>query len=307
MSKATDHDAEMVQAQEDEIRRKANDSKTHHHQSNNNRREEGSTLEERKREFVKKTVPAAAAGGGEGSATKNKKSRTLLAVAAAKREMERERKRLRRAQEEEEERQQGGMSILTWIAYGLIGVAGIASLVLGINRIKKIMQSNDDVGKVAAASTHVVAYAVEEFLDELVRGAVAVSVEHGNGKILSPSHIKAHVGREATLDFCQDIVAKAPDVGDDAATGKKKSRRRGDAEDNNGTTTQKKKKTTRAKKKKKKTSVESDADDMEEEDNNDDDEFGLIAECLDVKDDMHTEQDDDNGLEHAEDEDYDEF
>ncbi|KAI8100667.1 hypothetical protein M9434_005058 [Picochlorum sp. BPE23] len=170
------------------------------------------------------------------------------------------------------------------------------------------MQSNDDVGKVAAASTHVVAYAVEEFLDELVRGAVAVSVEHGNGKILSPSHIKAHVGREATLDFCKDIVAKAPDVGDDAATGKKKTRRR--AEDNNGTTTQKKKKTTRAKKKKKKTSpVESDADDMEEEeDTNDDDGFGLIAECLDdVKDDTHAEQDDDNGLEHAEDEDYDEF
>eukprot|EP00204_Picochlorum_oklahomense_P002743 CAMPEP_0118802424 /NCGR_PEP_ID=MMETSP1161-20130426/7609_1 /TAXON_ID=249345 /ORGANISM="Picochlorum oklahomensis, Strain CCMP2329" /LENGTH=170 /DNA_ID=CAMNT_0006730633 /DNA_START=35 /DNA_END=547 /DNA_ORIENTATION=+ len=170
------------------------------------------------------------------------------------------------------------------------------------------MQSNDDVGKVAAASTHVVAYAVEEFLDELVRGAVAVSVEHGNGKILSPSHIKAHVGREATLDFCKDIVAKAPDVGDDAATGKKKTRRRGDAEDNNGTTTQKKKKTTRAKKKKKTSSVESEADDMEEEQDDTNDEFGLIAECLDdVKDDAHAEQDDDNGLEHAEDEDYDEF
>ena len=131
MSKATDHDAEMVQAQETELRRKAlqaANTSTMHHQSNNSRRDKGmaSTLEERKKEFVKKTVPA-----GEVSATKNKKSKTLLAVAAAKREMERERKRLRRAQEEEEDHQ-GGASILTWIAYGLIGMAGVASLVLGI-------------------------------------------------------------------------------------------------------------------------------------------------------------------------------
>ena len=104
------------------------------------------------------------------------------------------------------------------------------------------------------------------------------------------------------MDFCKDIVAKAPDVGDDAAsraaTGKK-TRRRGDAEDDG--------KTMKKKKKKKKTPVESEEEDVEEE-QDDEDEFGLIDECIDdVKDGAHAEQEDDNGLEHAEDEDYDEF
>jgi hypothetical protein len=51
-----------------------------------------------------------------------------------------------------------------------------------------------------------VAYAVEEFLDELVRGAVAVSVEHGNGKILSPSHMYVIIlFYPVTSDICMHL------------------------------------------------------------------------------------------------------
>jgi len=80
------------------------------------------------------------------------------------------------------------------------------------------MQSDDDVGKVAAASTHLVAVALEEFLSEVVNGAATVAISRGS-KNLAPAHIKAHVMMEPTLDFCRSVVQHAPGLTEEGADG----------------------------------------------------------------------------------------
>ena len=108
------------------------------------------------------------------------------------------------------------------------------------------MQSDDDVGKVAAASTHLVgmltrrfctlstaahiyppthatrptttAVALEEFLKEIVNGAASVAVSR-DSKQMTPAHVKAHVMMEPTLDFCRGVVQRAPDLTEEGADG----------------------------------------------------------------------------------------
>eukprot|EP00890_Picochlorum_soloecismus_P004080 jgi/Picsp_1/4673/NSC_02042-R1_dna polymerase epsilon subunit c len=93
------------------------------------------------------------------------------------------------------------------------------------NRIKRIMQSNDDVGKVAAASTHLVVCAIEEFLDDLVKGAVEKAESRGS-KLLSGAHLKSRVMEQPTLDFCKSVVERAADLKDEVGVQAKRSRQR---------------------------------------------------------------------------------
>ncbi|PWN46050.1 histone-fold-containing protein, partial [Ceraceosorus guamensis] len=79
-----------------------------------------------------------------------------------------------------------------------------------VARIKKIMQSDEEVGKVAAATPVAVSKALELFMAELLGTAVTEARSRGSKRVL-PGHLKAAVQANERLDFCKDICASAPD------------------------------------------------------------------------------------------------
>ncbi|CAN3358230.1 negative cofactor 2 complex subunit alpha [Diutina catenulata] len=76
-------------------------------------------------------------------------------------------------------------------------------------RIKKIMQSDDDIGKVAQATPIIVGRALEIFMANLVESAIIESRKQGVKRI-SASHIRAAVENCEQFDFLVDSVAKYP-------------------------------------------------------------------------------------------------
>ncbi|WFD26312.1 hypothetical protein MNAN1_001291 [Malassezia nana] len=87
-----------------------------------------------------------------------------------------------------------------------------------IARIKRIMQADEDVGKVAQATPVVISKALELFMQEIVERAAEQTRSTG-GKRVSPYHLyvkKANSRKRAalateTFDFLKDIVDKVPD------------------------------------------------------------------------------------------------
>ncbi|XP_074318880.1 uncharacterized protein LOC141655713 [Silene latifolia] len=104
-------------------------------------------------------------------------------------------------------------------------------------RIKKIMQSDDDVGKIAMAVPLLVSKALELFLQELCDRTYEITATRG-AKTLSSLHLKQCVQRFNNFDFLRDILNKVPELEDSAArsddrlTGRK--RKLADYEDENG-------------------------------------------------------------------------
>ncbi|KAL4450166.1 hypothetical protein ABPG77_010835 [Micractinium sp. CCAP 211/92] len=78
-------------------------------------------------------------------------------------------------------------------------------------RIKRMMQSDEDVGKVAKASPVLIAKALDIFLASIVEGAAAIAESRG-AKMLTASHLKAHIQGEVLLDFLRDTVEGVPDL-----------------------------------------------------------------------------------------------
>lgn len=98
-----------------------------------------------------------------------------------------------------------------------------------VARIKRIMQADEDVGKVAqvtpiavctytylflcafgtAANAHT-AKALELFMISLVTKA-AKEAKDRNSKRVTASHLKHAVAKDEVLDFLADIIAKVPD------------------------------------------------------------------------------------------------
>ncbi|CAN3373905.1 hypothetical protein DIURU_005591 [Diutina rugosa] len=76
-------------------------------------------------------------------------------------------------------------------------------------RIKKIMQSDDDIGKVAQATPIIVGRALEIFMANLVECAIIESRKQGVKRI-SAMHIRAAVENSEQFDFLVDSVAKYP-------------------------------------------------------------------------------------------------
>ncbi|ODV94307.1 hypothetical protein PACTADRAFT_51165 [Pachysolen tannophilus NRRL Y-2460] len=74
-------------------------------------------------------------------------------------------------------------------------------------RIKKLMQSDEDIGKVAQATPVVVGRALELFLCSLVEKSCHEARENGSRRITS-SHIKSAVTKTEEFDFCVEIVEK---------------------------------------------------------------------------------------------------
>ncbi|XP_071834540.1 uncharacterized protein [Apostichopus japonicus] len=78
-------------------------------------------------------------------------------------------------------------------------------------RIKKIMQTDEEVGKVAAAVPVLISKALEHFIQDLLVKASRQTLEK-NAKTLTTSHIKQCIHREKVFDFLKDLVVDIPDL-----------------------------------------------------------------------------------------------
>lgn len=77
-------------------------------------------------------------------------------------------------------------------------------------RIKKIMQTDEDVGKVAAAVPVLISRALEKFIETLIL-KTSETTKIRNAKTLTTSHIKQTIHQEKKFDFLKDLVANVPD------------------------------------------------------------------------------------------------
>ncbi|XP_077996284.1 uncharacterized protein LOC144449591 [Glandiceps talaboti] len=88
-------------------------------------------------------------------------------------------------------------------------------------RIKKIMQTDEDVGKVAAAVPVLISKALEIFVKSLITEASA-QTKSRNAKTMTTAHIKQGILNESKFDFLKDLVQNIPDItneDDDGPTG----------------------------------------------------------------------------------------
>ncbi|KAF2001491.1 histone-fold-containing protein [Amniculicola lignicola CBS 123094] len=80
-----------------------------------------------------------------------------------------------------------------------------------VARIKRIMQADDDVGKVAQVTPVVVSKALELFMISLVTKA-ATEAKGTGSKRVSTAHLKQAITKNEQFDFLSDIVAKIADA-----------------------------------------------------------------------------------------------
>lgn len=78
-------------------------------------------------------------------------------------------------------------------------------------RIKKIMQTDEEVGKVAQAVPIIISRTLELFVASLLKKAMEVTSTK-NAKTLTPSHMKLCILSESRFDFLKDLVMLLPDV-----------------------------------------------------------------------------------------------
>eukprot|EP01132_Coremiostelium_polycephalum_P006110 gene6110-7614_t len=92
-------------------------------------------------------------------------------------------------------------------------------------RIKKIMQKDEEVGKIALATPILISQCLELFMTDLVQKACKIT-QSKKGKVISVNHLKTCIKQESTFDFLLDIVNKIPS--------KDKSEKRGRPKKSNG-------------------------------------------------------------------------
>ncbi|XP_072757272.1 uncharacterized protein Nc2alpha isoform X2 [Anoplolepis gracilipes] len=78
-------------------------------------------------------------------------------------------------------------------------------------RIKKIMQTDEEVGKVAQAVPIIISRTLELFVHSLLTKTMQITSAK-NAKTLSPSHMKQCILSESRFDFLKDLVKSLPDV-----------------------------------------------------------------------------------------------
>lgn len=76
-------------------------------------------------------------------------------------------------------------------------------------RIKKIMQSDEDIGKVAQATPVIVGRALEIFMANIVESSIIEAKKSGVRRI-GASHIRSAVENTEQFDFLVDTVDKYP-------------------------------------------------------------------------------------------------
>ncbi|TCD70370.1 hypothetical protein EIP91_003722 [Steccherinum ochraceum] len=101
-----------------------------------------------------------------------------------------------------------------------------------VARIKRIMQKDEEVGKVAQATPIVISKALELFLGLIIDEANKVTAERGSKKV-EAYHLKHAVENVDMLDFLKEIVEAVPDpsaggtIDLNADSGEKEKKRRG--------------------------------------------------------------------------------
>ncbi|ORY15131.1 histone-fold-containing protein [Clohesyomyces aquaticus] len=80
-----------------------------------------------------------------------------------------------------------------------------------VARIKRIMQADDDVGKVAQVTPVVVSKALELFMISLVTKAAA-EAKARSSKRVGAMHLKQAVTNDEQFDFLSEIVSKVADA-----------------------------------------------------------------------------------------------
>lgn len=97
-----------------------------------------------------------------------------------------------------------------------------------VARIKRIMQADEDVGKVAQATPTAVSKALELFIISLVtKGAAEARIK--NSKKVTASHLKAALLKEPQMDFLNDICEKVSD--EPKSKGRSKSENQGSSDE----------------------------------------------------------------------------
>lgn len=84
-------------------------------------------------------------------------------------------------------------------------------------RIKKIMQADEEVGRVAAVVPLIISRALELFVESLLTESSKITKSR-NARTLTPSHLKACITSNSQFSFLREFVATLPDiqsVGDD--------------------------------------------------------------------------------------------
>jgi len=79
-----------------------------------------------------------------------------------------------------------------------------------VARIKKIMQKDEEVGKVAQATPIVISKALELFLQLVVDEAARVTTSRGSKKV-EAYHLKHAIETTEMLDFLKELVEGVPD------------------------------------------------------------------------------------------------
>lgn len=78
-------------------------------------------------------------------------------------------------------------------------------------RIKRLMQADDDVGKIAQATPILMAKALDLFLEELMKSTTEIATSHG-AKTVSAGHLRASIMQNDKFDFLKEIVEGVPDL-----------------------------------------------------------------------------------------------
>jgi histone H3/H4 len=97
-----------------------------------------------------------------------------------------------------------------------------------VARIKRIMQADEDVGKVAQATPTAVSKALELFIISLVTKGAGEARGKGSKKVTA-SHLKAALTKEPQMDFLSEICEKISD--DPKSKGRGKSENHGSSDD----------------------------------------------------------------------------
>lgn len=78
-------------------------------------------------------------------------------------------------------------------------------------RIKKIMQTDEEIGKVAQAVPVIISRTLELFVEQLITKTMQITTMK-NARTLSPHHMKQCILSESRFDFLRDLVKSVPEV-----------------------------------------------------------------------------------------------
>ncbi|KAL7423497.1 hypothetical protein Q5752_001077 [Cryptotrichosporon argae] len=85
-----------------------------------------------------------------------------------------------------------------------------------VARIKKIMQMDEDVGKLASATPVMISKSLECFMQMLIDESTKETRARGSKKLLA-HHLKTTINTHPSFDFLRDIVQAVPDPADKGA------------------------------------------------------------------------------------------